>query len=1491
MVELVHTFQNGIMNKDLDERLVPNGQYRDALNIEVSTSETSAVGTIQNIDGNLEIANNSYNPITQQHGPWLMNYITSLIQPKVIGGIRYDQEEKIYWLIASQGISAIAEYDQTLDVVKPVIVDTQNILNFSENYLVTGINIIDGILFFTDNNSEPKKINIADFKAGSTDFVTHSTFLGQPFVEADVTVIKKSPLKAPVLNMATSRFGNDVLGTAFTPAPVTYMVTGMPNFTYIPNTTDEPEVYKSLETYAEWVNLTSNGTDLSYYSDSSIPTWNGKVVLTLANIPPAWAVNDIIELKGSFVNDYNQIEEYQVNLFIESIANSQFTCQIQSISSTITRSFGASGEVLPIVWEASINEGDPMFRLLFPRFAYRWKYKDGEYSCFSPFSNVAFIGDRFEYIAADGYNIGMTNNIRKLILEQIEFGSNEVVEVDILYKESHNTNVYVVDTIKKAEAVDNTFEIKSEVISILVESNQILRHWDNVPRKALSQEIIGNRLIYGNYLQNYNVTSPVTLLVSESTQEHPGNIIPIGEDVSPDIRKPFPSIKSIRTYQAGVVFSDAYGRETPVFTSKNASYKVEKTSAPYVNKLKVTPTNTPPDWATHYKIFIKETSNQYYNLALDRFYLAEDGNVWLSFPSSERNKVDIETYLILKKQHNNDIATEGVDRYKILAIENEAPEFISTFKRSVAISDVIIKASLGEGFAFLEFDGPALSSNSAFAQGFTSDNFVKIVYGGNSTGFYRIASGGRTGSGDRYNVTLSQALESDAAFLNDLAIDSSVRIEIYTNRVERLPEFEGRFFVKINKDFAFETNIIDQFNSLTDRYGVVGELNFKGAGPSPGGDHNIFGHGDRFGLYYTDQEDGQNGSSRRLKGINGWGGVSLGPAIVQQKYEPPTIGNRWFGFQWVGHGDSTGAILLNSTLGYVGNGLRNSKLVPGAYIRFKNSVTGELGQVYKIVESGSYYQQRASNSGRTKDGMRRTAYLIKLDREIVDDFLPEAGPDGNIKWQKLAANLPTIQVLEKITSDDNKLLTSTNPAIFETEPKEAIDLDLYNQASNALPISEYNNTVILDWHNCYSYGNGVESNRIRDDYNQYIIDKGPKVSTVLDEPYGEERRGSGMIFSQIFNSISGVNRLNQFIQALPITKDLNPAYGTIQKLHARDTDLISLCEDKCLRILANKDALYNADGNVNVTANNNVLGQAVPYVGEYGISKNPESFASYGFRTYFSDKNRGVILRLSVDGLTEISSAGMSDFFSDNLRVNSRIIGSYDDDKNLYNVTLGTLDSVWQAELSPNRNTTFNADCSNVVVVPENSTTISFSESSNGWVSRKSFIPEFGISLNNTYFTFKNGRIWQHGANPTRNNFYNIQYDSSFNAIINDSPTSVKSFKTLNYTGTQSRKYKYTYNGSLYTLEEVVANQIIPTQRSQTKNGWYVNYISTDLEGGIVKEFVNKENKWFNYVKSIHEKKNCNPTNILSIGNPVEVVAENVEYNVTVRIDNTCSIP
>ena len=341
----------------------------------------------------------------------------------------------------------------------------------------------------------------------------------------------------------------------------------------------------------------------------------------------------------------------------------------------------------------------------------------------------------------------------------------------------------------------------------------------------------------------------------------------------------------------------------------------------------------------------------------------------------------------------------------------------------------------------------------------------------------------------------------------------------------------------------------------------------------------------------------------------------------------------------------------------------------------------------------------------------------------------------------------------------------------------------------------------LEWHNCFAFGNGVESNRIRDDYNAVTMDKGPRVSTTLEETYKEEKKGSGMIFSGIYNSTSSVNQLNQFIQADSITKDLNPEYGSIQKLFTRNTNIVALCENKILKVLANKDALFNADGSSQVTSSSKVLGQAIPFIGEYGISRNPESFAAFGYRVYFTDSDRGAVLRLSNDGLTTISDKDMISYFKSNLPISNTILGSYDESRDCYNLTL-------------------------------DNTTVSFSEKVNGWTSFKSFLPESGVSLNSQYYTFKEGDIWKHHVNARRNNFYGRYYESSVKFVFNDMVDEVKNFDTLNYEGSASRVYQS--NG----------NRMV-------KQGWYASLIKTDLESAEVVNFLDKENKWFNNITGI----------------------------------------
>ena len=146
MPEMKKSFQKGRMNKDLDERLVPQGEYRDALNVQVTTSDGSDVGSLQTLRGNTVLSNLGTN-------------LTC------IGSATDEKNDKIYWMVSGPTIDMIVEFDYVTGDVVPVCVDKyilygRRSLNFNPDFLITGLNIMDGFIFWTDNNSEPKKINI-----------------------------------------------------------------------------------------------------------------------------------------------------------------------------------------------------------------------------------------------------------------------------------------------------------------------------------------------------------------------------------------------------------------------------------------------------------------------------------------------------------------------------------------------------------------------------------------------------------------------------------------------------------------------------------------------------------------------------------------------------------------------------------------------------------------------------------------------------------------------------------------------------------------------------------------------------------------------------------------------------------------------------------------------------------------------------------------------------------------------------------------------------------------------------------------------------------------------------------------------------------------------------------------------------------------------------------------------------------------------------------
>ena len=311
----------------------------------------------------------------------------------------------------------------------------------------------------------------------------------------------------------------------------------------------------------------------------------------------------------------------------------------------------------------------------------------------------------------------------------------------------------------------------------------------------------------------------------------------------------------------------------------------------------------------------------------------------------------------------------------------------------------------------------------------------------------------------------------------------------------------------------------------------------------------------------------------------------------------------------------------------------------------------------------------------------------------------------------------------------------------------------------------------------------IEESRIRGGYNNTTVDFGVKAYLVEEEPNASNRINS-LIYSGIFNSRTGINRTNVFSIGENITKSVDPANGSIQKLYAEDNRLIIFQESKVSRALIDRDAIYTAEGSDVVTASNLVIGTVQAYAGDYGISTNPESFAVYGYQKYFSDANKNAVLRLSMDGITEISAAGMIDFFRDNINKFSvpsfpaRLIGGYDIYNKQYVVSIQK----------------------NVHLQDSSYETLSWDERVKGWIGFFNYQPDQIFNLRNQTYSLKNAGLWQHyTTRPTK--FYNITYQSSITFVLNPEPEQSKSFETISYEGT---------------------------------NGWQVNSITSDLVGAGV---------------------------------------------------------
>lgn len=1335
------------------------------------------------------------------------------------------------------------------------------------NSYISAINVIDDFLFWTDGRNEPKKINIKRFIAGSSmknaigpgSYVPFTLSSQLPHTrlvtEAEKKLLALGPAKEEHITVIRPN-PNCSMKAVGTVNGETNILVNIPIYGRTPGT---EEVFGPF--------AFSSNTNVLFTSATQIEI---QPQISLAN---NWTEGSIIRLTG-------QTSAAVVNIKVNSISETDDGETYYTVSIQGELPSGYSGTTADEVWLGQQLPKENLYTDDFIRFAYRYRYVDGEYSCISPYTQPVFLPGSYSYSPKDGFNIGMLNTLDTIELSDFVNPDipHDVVEVELLFKSQKSDNVYAFTSFKIKQSsysnptslangslkpslnIQNSYSISEKLFGYTLPSDQLTRNFDAVPRKSIAQEIMGNRLMYANHTQDYDLldssNNAVKLDLNPQTTQQ---IVNYGSDFnSVDIfwgSNPPYVAETITTANAGV------GPFSP-FSYNTQSLVLPSEYDPGNN---FSNTGSTPTYG--YTV----PANGYYTISASAWVKGYQHTDWAtSSPSSLSSEPRIATLAISEVN-----TTVGADfRYPINGQLNTVLQ--QTIEHPIsgeAVTDSILTEYLDEDNYLINIDSTEVylqagkvyglfvfSSNSGYlgTNEFTIKNVRFAVEQAPATTYSLANQKGLSSIKSMRNYSLgvvyrdrfgreSSVLTGDYEDLNVTKQESGSVQKIKTQIKSKAPYWAEtyKYFIKENA-IKFYNMVLESAWLAPDTDYAYIVFNSVDKNKIKTGDYLIGKKKHNVNEAITDTD-----AKWRIVSIIGELEVVAGGFALDGQMVPAAI--------LASNDDADGKFFVKVNY-------------DSAFINYIANLSGDT----------NYITSEGSNNGavfetETSDPLDldlyyeiSPAYAVKLDdknakthiRKGCSISISGAPSDSNLYVN--SNNKPKVFSAEGAkTSGVLQLSNNVNDAfckvIFTGDSTHFIQYDPYDP--KVVSFAWYDGSITtaylakdiqvgdpymyvsqfvhhdgtldsfyalpttLGWYNCISFGNGVESDTIRDDFNNVELLKytpngkqsGFK-SNLASIDYEEFTQKNEIIFSQIYNESAGSNRFNEFLTGQNIIKRINPDYGSIQKLYSRDSDLLTLCEKKCLRVLSQKDALFNADGKQQLLATDKVLGQAVPFSGDYGISKNPESFAADEYRVYFTDKDRGAVLRLSKDGLTPISNVGMRDWFSDQLINSKALIGSFDSNKEEYNLTIHEV-------ISPRAS--------------KNVYTLSFNETIDGWASFKSFIPEAGFTINNRYFTFKNGYMYQHHSSlAEKNNFYGKHVESDVTVIFNDEVSSVKTFNTMAYEGSQAKvSYSSARDGQYYNLKD--------------KEGWYVESVKTDLQEAKTDEFINKEGKYFSNIKGI----------------------------------------
>lgn len=1180
MANLTRNFLAGRMNKVFDQRVIPNGEYIDAMNIRMGSTENSEIGAIENSKGNSALTLLTYTDGTPLSTDALC-----------IGAIADSANETIYWFVHDSNFvdSPTGKLDMivsknvltgilTYHVISVDVGDGLNTtLNFNPKHLITGVDMIENLIFFTDDYNPPRFFNVKRNYPNPIAYV-------DSFSAESLLVIKKPPIASPLV---------------------------------------EPIITGGQQNYMD----------------------------------------------------------------------TRFIC-----------------------------------------FAYRYKYADGEYSATSQWSQPAFVPQPFSFSINSFLNEGMVNlcNAAKITYNS---GGPLVVGVDLLFKQANNNIIKIIEKIDTTLLSPNTdyqyiFD-NSKIFTILPES-EILRLYDNVPRFAKAQTIMGNRLMYGNYVDGYNLIDKngndlrldyTTSLVSESVGE---SVLADGTDSSTY------SIDGLVTVPDSVVTVDLSSVAGNLIQGASFTLDITISHADFSGSISTTGVETTSNITATLYFNLPQNYSSVYQMATSVEFQEAVGtianiNPVIGTPNS-CDGITLTDKINCNLPNNLTYPSGSLTKYGSGISGNGQPiEIITTPSSSVIgfrivamqyVDNVVTPSDyLYEYYEIVSADATyqeiatptSLHSNRGYEIGIVyMDEFNRsstALVSSNNTVYVPCSYSSSKNSifvnipttqiapawAKRYKFVIKPDQENYDTIYSSIFFQSPTGNDVYfllEGENARKVEQGDRFVVKADSNGPTKNCV---YATVLEKEAKAEDFIQPASGVTPPGGVYMKINPNSFSVVddpYAIIAPGTLTVSTSDE--------SIGPVMIYPMNTESTPGT------WTDYTVPAGSkININITTQRLGPGDGNRSCEKRIYTWNQDFISSSNYNNMQDWWNGDNIGQFVNNgtsdvgAGATPVGNTYIATpTLTNPYSIGYDF------DVN-QWQwcreasnKLSLCVRAVQACGASTSRrssiimDIQVFRAENVFVFETEPDEALP-DVFFENNLSFEIDADGNHMgnvqnqyiaggipgIVDtqFFNCFTFGNGVESYKIRDSIVGRSFNLGNRVTTVASQDYKESDRFADITYSGVYNPETNLNKLNEFNSGLLNYKNLEISFGEIYKMDGRETDVLVLQEDKISYVLAGKNLLSDSAAGGAITSVPEVLGTQIARTEKYGISFNPESYVQWGYDRFFTDAKRGAVIQLqgnsySNEQLNVISDLNMRTWFRDtfNASFGTQKLGGFDPYMNEY---------------------------------------------------------------------------------------------------------------------------------------------------------------------------------------------------------------------------------